>query len=212
MAKIRKTATALLAALAFASAATVNGQPQGEIIISAFGDSLSAGYELPADQGFAPVLQSALRGLGYAATVHNASVSGDTSSDGAGRVEWMLRKKPNIVIVELGANDMLRGLPTRLLRANLKYIIEKILASGAKVVLAGMRAPVNHGEQYAARFEAVYADLAAEYDLAFYPFFLEGVALNPELNLSDGSHPNPAGVRVIVNGILPTIIKTIKTI
>ena len=179
------------------------------IIISAFGDSLSAGYQLRPDEGFAPVLQDALQQDGYDVQVINAAISGDTSAGGLARVEWMLRKDPHIVIVELGANDMLRGLPVAALRANLEGMIVAIQQHGAVVVLAGMKAPLNVGVNYSRAFAAVYDDLASDYDLPFYEFFLEGVAQNPALNLSDGLHPNAAGVRKIVRGIQPLIATVI---
>lgn len=189
-----------------AAAADRDARP---IIISAFGDSLSAGYQLRPDEGFAPVLQDALQQDGYDVQVINAAISGDTSAGGLARVEWMLRKDPHIVIVELGANDMLRGLPVAALRANLEGMIVAIQQHGAVVVLAGMKAPLNVGVNYSRAFAAVYDDLASDYDLPFYEFFLEGVAQNPALNLSDGLHPNAAGVRKIVRGIQPLIATVI---
>lgn len=176
-------------------------------VVAAFGDSLSSGYYLPADAGFAPMLAAALNAHGTPAKVINAAVAGDTSGDALLRVDWMLRDKPVLVIVELGANDMLRGLPPSLLYDNLNAILAKIKESGAQVLLAGMRAPPNMGADYAAEFAAVYPRLAKAHDIPLFPFFLQDVAAQVELNLQDGMHPNAAGVRVIVNNILPQVVR-----
>ena len=184
-----------------------NSIADDSIVVAAFGDSLSAGYHLPAEHGFAPVLQQQLRELNVLATVQNAGVAGETSADGLLRVDWMLRKKPNIVIVEFGANDMFRGVPIATIRQNLSAIIVRIKKSGARVLLAGMQAPSNYPPLYRLRFDALYEDLADEHKVALYPFFLEGVALNPGLNLSDGLHPNAKGVRVIARNIAPLIVE-----
>ena len=182
------------------------------IKITAFGDSLSAGYGLPAAQGFAPVLEQTLRRRGYSVRVINASISGDTSSDGLLRVDWMLEDKPDIVIVEFGANDMFRGAPVAFITQNLSKIITRLQQRGARVLLAGIKAPKNHNEQYRQRLAQMYENLRDAHGVRLYPFFLEGVALRPRLNLDDGIHPNADGIRVIVNNIAPAVIRLIDNL
>lgn len=169
------------------------------------GDSLTAGYGLPVARAFPAQLEAALRAGGHDWRVIDAGVSGDTSAGGLARLDWALGAAPAIVIVELGANDGLRGLPTDRLHANLDAILARVAESGASVLLAGMRAPPNFGTDYAAAFRAVYEALAEEHEVALYPFFLEGVAAVPELNQPDGIHPNAAGVAEIVRRILPHV-------
>lgn len=174
-------------------------------VISVLGDSLAAGYGLDVEQGFVPQLQAALARRGRPATVLSAAVSGDTSADGRRRVEWMLRKKPDIVIVELGANDMLRAMPTAQLYDNLDAIIGRIKAGGARVLLAGMMATPDLGDDYAAEFAAVYSRLAEKHQVALFPFFLQDVATVPQFNLPDGLHPNQEGIGIIVDNITPLV-------
>jgi acyl-CoA thioesterase-1 len=140
------------------------------------------------------------------AQVIDAGVSGDTSAGGLARIEWALADGPDLVILELGANDMLRGVDPAETRANLDAMLAKLRAAGARVLLAGMRAAPNLGLDYSAAFEAIYGDLATKYEVPLYPFFLEGVATEPTLNLPDGLHPNAAGVREIVRRILPHVM------
>lgn len=173
--------------------------------ILAFGDSLTAGYGLPAPESFAAQLEKRLQEKGRFVRVTNAGVSGDTTAGGLSRLAWSLEDKPRLVILELGANDGLRGLDPSRTRANLGALIRQCLDAGAVVILAGMRAPVNWGEDYRTQFEAAFTDLAAEYALPFYPFFLEGVIENRSLVLEDGLHPNARGVARIVDGILPLV-------
>ena len=170
-----------------------------------FGDSLSAGYGLPAEQGFITRLGAALTGAGYDVAVINGSVSGDTSAGGLARLDWSLADKPDLVILELGANDMLRGTPPAVVRAHLDKIIEKIKASGAKLLLAGMKASPNWGETYEKEFDRLYPELARAHEVALYPFYLDGVAMNPDLNQPDGLHPNARGVAKIVERIAPDV-------
>ena len=208
-----KRAAALSAVLLLAAAAQP-ARPEHthgkKFVIAAFGDSLVAGYGLDDEQqSFAPVLQRELRGFGLNVTVINAGVPGETSAEGLARTEWMLEDKPDIVIVELGANDMLRGLPTEPLHNNLDAMVTKIKQSGAKVLLAGMLAGANLGAEYQTRFRKVYEDISLKHDVLLYPFFLEGVATIPELNQSDGKHPNEEGVKVIVRNISPWVAKLI---
>ena len=175
--------------------------------ILAFGDSLTAGYGLPEGDGFVPQLQRALQKMGREVTVINGGLSGDTTAGGLSRLDWMLAEKPEFVILELGANDMLRGLSPDEARANLDATIKRIKDSGAKLLLAGMLAPRNLGADYQARFDSIYPDLAKAHGVALYPFFLDGVAAKPELNQQDGLHPTKEGVAVIVGNILPYVAK-----
>jgi acyl-CoA thioesterase-1 len=173
--------------------------------IIAFGDSLTAGFRLAPGEAFPIKLEKSLRAKGIVAEVANAGVSGDTTAAGLERLDWAVPDATDIVILELGANDALRGLDPAVARRNLEAMITRIKAKGARVLLAGMRAPKNWGEDYARRFDAMYPDLAKAHDLPLYPFFLEGVALRPELNLDDGLHPNARGVDEIVRGITPLV-------
>jgi len=174
--------------------------------ILALGDSLTAGYGLDPGQGFAAQLQKALGEKGVQADVIDGGVSGDTTAGGLSRLDWALADKPDLVIVELGANDMLRGIDPAETRANLDAMLAKLKAAKTRVLLAGMRAAPNLGADYAGTFEAIYRDLAAKYGVALYPFFLEGVAADPSLNQPDGMHPNEAGVAEIVRRILPHVL------
>ncbi len=206
---MRRCAVAVFVFLPLFAAGAVaraeNGK--GETVVAAFGDSLTAGYGLAPGEGFAPVLQERLRLSGLSVTVINAGVSGDTSADGLARADWVMQDKPDIVIVELGANDMLRGLPVGAMKKNLDAIVARIQSGGARVLLAGMLAGENLGAQYQKEFRAAFAKIAEERGVLFYPFFLEGVAAVPELNLPDGKHPNAKGVRVIAENIAPFVEK-----
>lgn len=179
--------------------------------ILAFGDSLTAGYGLPQEDGFVPQLQQALDKMGREAQVINGGVSGDTTAGGVARLDWMLADKPDLVILELGANDALRGLDPAEARRNLETMILRIKQTGAKILLAGMMAPRNLGAEYATAFDAMYPELAEAHDLDLYPFFLDGVAMRPELNQGDGLHPTKEGVAVIVEGILPHLTTLMDT-
>ena len=173
--------------------------------ILVLGDSLTAGYGLPADQAFPVQLELALRKAGYNVSVFNGGVSGDTSAGGLARLDWALTDQPQLVIIELGANDALRGLPPEQTRHNLDAIITRLKQQGIAVLLTGMLAPRNLGSDYYNKFDTLYPELAAKHGVAFYPFFLDGVATVPELNQADGMHPNVAGVRVIVRKLLPIL-------
>lgn len=177
----------------------------------AFGDSLTHGYGLPAGESFPEQLEDALRERGYAVEVINAGNSGDTSAAGRARLEWSLADDPDAALVELGANDGLRGLDPAATYDNLDAILARFEDAGVPVLLAGMKAPRNMGADYAEAFDAIYPKLAAEHDVLFYPFFLEGVALDPALNQSDGIHPNAKGVREIVERILPKVIALVDS-
>jgi acyl-CoA thioesterase I len=191
---------------AASAAAAAGAQP---VKILALGDSLTAGYGLPPGQGFVPQLQKALRDQGIDAEVEDGGVSGDTTAGGLARLDWLLAEDPRVVIVELGANDALRGLDPAQAKANLGAILEKLTRQHRAVLLAGMLAPPNLGGDYGAAFNAIYPDLARRYGVALYPFFLEGVAMDPALNQPDGLHPTAQGIAVIVKGILPPLRQVI---
>jgi acyl-CoA thioesterase-1 len=175
-----------------------------------FGDSLTAGFGVPYDKAFPAQLEKKLRGDGYAVTVINAGISGDTTSGGLSRLDWTLQQKPDFVILELGANDMLRATDPALTRANLQKMLEILQQKKIPALLAGMKATTNLGQKYVTAFDGIYPDLAKKYHVVYYPFFLEGVALHRELIQDDGMHPNPAGVAVIVDKILPDVEKLLK--
>jgi acyl-CoA thioesterase I len=171
----------------------------------AFGDSLTAGLGLPAQDAFPAKLQAALKVKGYDVTVVNAGVSGDTTAAGLERLEWSVPDDADGVIAELGANDALRGLDPALTEKSLTSILDRLAARHIPVLLAGMKAPRNLGPDYTAKFDAIYPKLAANHPIVFYPFFLEGIAADPHLNQGDGLHPTASGVEVIVQRILPEV-------
>lgn len=179
--------------------------------LAVLGDSLAAGYGLAPVDGFTAQLERALRARGHAVDVLNHGVAGDTSAGGRQRVGWLLQDRPQVVLVELGANDALRGLDPTQLEIHLDSILTDLLDAGVVPLLAGMRAPRNLGKDYAERFDAVYPRLAARHGVALYPFFLDGVAGVDELNQRDGLHPNARGVARIVSGILPAVEKVLAT-
>lgn len=182
------------------------------IRIVAFGDSLTAGFQLQPAQAFPVKLQAALKQRGHNVEVLNAGVSGDTTAAGLERFDWAVPDGTDAVILELGANDALRGQDPKQTRANLEKIIARLKAKNIDVLLAGMSAPRNWGPEYAAAFDAIYPDLAREHNLLLYPFFLDGIALDQTLNLGDGMHPNPKGVDVIVQRIIPKVEELIARI
>ena len=173
--------------------------------IVALGDSLTAGLGLPADAAFPARLEAALKAKGYAVTIVNAGVSGDTTSGGLARLDWSVPEGTDAVILELGANDALRGIEPKLAKTALDTILNKLAARHIPVLLAGMAAPRNLGADYVREFDAVYPALASTHRVVFYPFFLDGVATDPKLNQGDGLHPTAAGVDVIVSRILPLV-------
>jgi acyl-CoA thioesterase-1 len=173
--------------------------------IVVLGDSLSAGYGLPVQAAFPARLARALEAKGIAASVANAGVSGDTASGGLGRLDWSVPDGTEAVIVELGANDALRGIDPALTKTALDSILRKLKDRHIAVLLAGMRAPRNMGPDYVRSFDAIYPELASTHAIVFYPFFLDGVATDPKLNQGDGLHPNAAGVEAIVMRILPQV-------
>ena len=194
-----------LCALTAIADAPAMAEEKPPIDIIAFGDSLTAGYGLAPGDGFVPQLQAALTARGYHVRVGNGGVSGDTSTGGLARLDWVVGPKTRGVILELGANDMLRGIAPSVTRANLTRMIETLQARNIEVMLAGMVAAPNLGTAFAARFNPIYPQLAAQYGLVFYPFFLDGVAGQRELNLPDGIHPTAEGIGVIVENIMPQV-------
>jgi acyl-CoA thioesterase-1 len=177
--------------------------------VLAFGDSLTAGLGLSDREAFPAQLEARLRKDGIEVRIVNAGVSGETTTDGLARIDWSLAAKPDFVLLELGANDALRGIDPKITRANLDKIIDKIQASGAKLLLLGMLAPANWGAQYEHEFDAIFPELAKAHDVPLYPFFLDGVAMNPALNQPDGMHPNQQGVAILVDRIAPLVAKMI---
>jgi acyl-CoA thioesterase-1 len=204
---LRRLVYALL--LMASSAASAEAR---DVHVLAFGDSLTAGYGLPPGQGFAPQLEDMLRRNGLRAFVTNAGVSGNTAAQGRARLKWTLdglKRKPDLAIVALGANDMLRGLPPRQTRADLEAIVTELKRRGIPVLIAGMLAAPNLGPRYRTEFEAIFPDLARAHGAALYPFFLAGVAGNPALALPDRVHPNFQGIKKMVSGITPTVLKAL---
>ena len=180
--------------------------------ILALGSSLTQGYGLPPGTEFTTQLQQALKAQGIDADVINAGVSGDTSAGGLSRLGWSLASHPDAVILELGSNDMLRGVPPSETEKNLREILSILTKDHIPVLFTGMQAQRNLGAEYVKQFDSIYPRLAKEFPVIFYPFFLDGVALDPKLNQADGMHPNPAGVKVIVKRILPDVKKLIAEV
>lgn len=170
-----------------------------------FGDSLMAGYQLNNGEGFPDQLQQSLIALGYDVEITNAGVSGDTSSGGLSRLDWSVQDGTDFVILELGANDALRGISPQITRKNIEEMIIGLKDRNIDVLLVGMLAPPNMGDDYASAFNPIYPELAEKYELALYPFFLDGVLTEPDKLLSDGLHPNPDGVKTMVEKFLPVI-------
>jgi len=191
-------------------AVTANAAPP--VAIVALGDSLTAGLGLPEGDGFVSRLQAALAAKDVNATVQNAGVSGDTSSSGLARLDWSVPAGTDAVILELGANDMLRGIDPKVTYAALEGILSRLRQRHIAVLLCGMRAQPNLGTDYVKSFESIYPDLAARYGVLLYPFFLAGPASDSSLRQSDGLHPNAAGVNVIVDRILPKVRELIAQV
>jgi acyl-CoA thioesterase-1 len=181
------------------------GQVAAATRILAFGDSLTAGLGVAPDQSFPAQLAARLKTDGYDVAVDNGGVSGDTTADGLARFDWTMDDHPNVVLLELGANDMLRGLDPKRAETNLDTMLAKLKAAKVKVLLLGMRSSSNWGADYQKSFDAIYPALAKKYTVPLYPFFLDGVALDPKLNQADMLHPNPAGIAVIVTRIAPAV-------
>jgi acyl-CoA thioesterase-1 len=204
--KVQRLAAALtIAFVAGAWMASPSRAAERTIKVVAFGDSLTAGYQLPGNAAFPVQLERALKGRGLAVEVANAGVSGDTSTGGLARLDWSVPEGTDAVILELGANDMLRGVDPKVPRDALTEIVRRLKARNIEVLLCGMRAAPNLGLEYGQAFDAIYPGLAAANDLVFYPFFLDGVVTDPKLNIGDGLHPTGEGVARIVAGILPKV-------
>jgi acyl-CoA thioesterase-1 len=206
MTRLFKTLLTIVLLAIMAPAGQAAAKP---VKILALGSSLTQGYGLPPGTEFTVQLQAALKKSGVDAVVTNAGVSADTSAGGLARLDWSLADHPDAVILELGSNDMLRGTPPAETEKNLRAILDKLKAAHVKVLFTGMHAQRNLGAQYVKEFDAIYPRLAKQYGVLFYPFFLDGVALNPKLNQADGMHPNPAGVKVIVARMLPFVKKLV---
>ncbi len=203
----------LLMGLALLSATAALAAPARQWQVLALGDSLTAGYQLPPAQSFPAQLQAALQARGMAVQVHNAGVSGDTTAQAKARLGWVLNSlpaKPDLAIVALGANDMLRGQPPAQAKANLDSILAEFDRRGIAVLLAGMRSAPNMGAAYAQKFDPIYADLAKKHGATLYPFFTEGVSGQPALLLADGMHPNAKGVAVMVRNIAPLVVRELR--
>jgi acyl-CoA thioesterase-1 len=192
----------LLAALVLVAFLATPASAQERVIVG-FGDSLTAGLGVPAEQAYPALLAARLRAEGYPYRVVNAGVSGDTTAGGLRRVDWALRLGPEIVILELGANDALRGQDLNTVRANLDQLVERFQLAGVRVLIAGMRLPPNYGARYGAAFQRLYEEVARQRGAALMPFFLDGVAGDPRLNQPDGIHPTAEGYRLIVDRLWP---------
>lgn len=199
-----------MAALFFA--ATSGNAMSREIRIVAFGDSLTAGYGLKANEAFPVQLEAALKAKGYTVSVANAGVSGDTTAGGLERFEWSVPEGTDAVILELGANDALRGIDPKLSRKSLKEILTRLKARNIDVLIAGMQAPTNWGPEFKKKFDGMFQELANESGALLYPFFLDGVAMQASLNLPDGMHPTGQGIGIIVESILPKVEELIARV
>ena len=193
--------------LFFLSTISFNVFATNQIKIMLYGDSLMAGYGLTQNENLSSVLPSKFNLAESQLQIINASVSGNTSSNGLARLDWSLEDKPNIVILCLGANDMLRGIDPKLTKQNLNLIIEKMIQNGSKVILAGMRSPESMGQNYQQEFDLIYQELAEEHEVIFMPFLLEGVALEKDYLQSDYKHPNALGVNIMASNLYPYILK-----
>lgn len=195
-----------------AQAAALDSSDAAPIRIVAFGDSLTAGYRLKPSEAFPVQLAAALKAKGHNVDVANAGVSGDTTAAGLARLDWSVPDGTEAVILELGANDALRGIAPNVTRTNLDAIVKKLRERKIEVLVAGMKAPKNLGDDYERQFEPIFVDLAEQYGALRYPFFLDGVVLDAKLNLDDGMHPTGEGVGVIVSRILPTVEQLIERV
>lgn len=208
--RIRTIATLLTVVAVLGLAQTSQPKADAAYSIVVIGDSLSAGYGLPGADAFPAKLEVALKNRGHEVRVENAGVSGDTTAGGRARLAWAIGNDPDAVIVELGANDALRGLDPAKAYDNLSAMLDTLAQKKIPVLLAGMKSPPNMGEDYARDFNAIFPRLAESHDIILYPFFLEGVAGNPALNQDDGIHPTADGVDVIVRNIMPAVEELLK--
>jgi acyl-CoA thioesterase-1 len=199
-----------MAALVYLTMAGCANAVTGEALVIFLGDSLTAGFGLPADQAFPSLVEQALRGKGRSVRVVNAGASGDTTTGGLERVALLMEQKPYLLVVGLGANDALRGQPVDRIEANLRAIVKRGKAGGSRVLLLGMRIPTNFGPDYTRAFEAIYPRVAKSEGVELMPFLLEDVAGHGNLNLDDGIHPNREGQRIVANHVLPYIERAVK--
>jgi acyl-CoA thioesterase-1 len=190
-------------------AAAAAAVPADAPLVAFLGDSIAAGLHLPRDEAFPAVLQRELAAAGVPFRLVNAGVSGDTTAGGRARVDWLLRQKPAVVVVELGANDGFRGIPAEVVEGNLREILLRVAGAGAKPLLLGMRLPPNYGPEYVRAFEGLYGRLAEETGCAFVPGFLDGVGGRPDRNLEDGIHPTAEGHRVLAANVAPALRKVL---
>jgi acyl-CoA thioesterase-1 len=193
----------------FFSLLIIQSQAFATVRIMLFGDSLMAGYGLTQPFHLSEILKKELANENIKSEIINASVSGDTTFGGLNRIQWSLADKPDIVILGLGANDMLRGIDPKEIKKNLEQIIILIQKQKIKIILTGLLAPESYGNNYKENFDKIYKDLAKEFNLILMPFLLEGVALNPKYNLEDGKHPNAEGVKIIASNLKPFIKKSL---
>lgn len=207
-----KAALGFFASLAITALLSAGAALAEPIKLVGFGDSLMAGYQLPASDAFPVKLEAALKAKGYDVEIANAGVSGDTSSGGLARLDWSVPDGTKGVILELGANDALRGIAPEETEKNLDAMLTRLKERGIAVLLAGMLAPPNMGADYEKRFNGIYQRMAEKHGVALYPFFLDGVAAQADLQIDDGMHPNPAGVDVMVAKILPTAEAFLKAV
>lgn len=196
-----------LPSLALANQNAVSDRP---LAVVGFGDSLMSGFQLPIQDSFTAQLEKALKDKGVNVTITNAGVAGETTTDGVSRLDWSVPEGTDLVILEFGANDALRGIDPAISEKNLSDILEKLKERNVQVILAGMLAPPNMGNDYAQKFNAIFPRLAEKYGVPLYPFFLDGVATVKSLQLADGEHPNTEGVAKMVEGFLPLMEKTIS--
>jgi acyl-CoA thioesterase I len=203
MVSLRATGIALLLGLLSTPVASARS---GERVVVALGDSLTAGLGVAAEEAWPALVDARLRREGYPYRVVNAGVSGDTTAGGLRRVDWVLRSRPEVAVVALGANDGLRGLGTEAMEANLLAIVDRLRAGGVRVLVVGMEVPPNYGAAYARAFRGVFVDVARRTGAALMPFLLDGVAADPRLNQADGIHPNAAGHRAIAERIWPHLV------
>lgn len=209
----RSLSAILVLVTVFAASAMLTGPASAKPIkIAVYGDSLVAGYGLSEAESYPAQLEVALKAKGIDVDILNAGVSGDTTGSGLARFDWAVAPDVDAVILELGANDALRGQPPSQARANLDAILSRLKERDIPTLIVGMRAPSNWGAEYAREFDAIYPELARTYDAVLYPFFLEGVATNLSLNQSDGIHPNAAGVKVLVERTLPFVEQLIEKV
>lgn len=200
----------LLAQVVAACATGPTASAGEERVVLAFGDSLTSGLGVPADQTYPALLGARLKREGYDYRVVNAGVSGDTTAGGLRRVDWALRLKPEVVIVELGVNDALRGQKLSAVRSNLEQIVARFQASGARVLIAGMRLPPNYGDRYAEDFHRLYGEVARARHAPLMPFFLDGVGAIPRLNQADGIHPTAEGYAIVVDRLWPYLVTLLR--